>query len=79
MELEKALNLYKKNFEKPRLDCFGGYPSLIDTGSIAGYVIIASTIDGGNEPDLDVYIVEDFIREMDELEMDNETEDDDNE
>lgn len=37
------------------LGCFGGYGAIIDYSSIDGYVIVADTIDGGNEPTLEIY------------------------
>ena len=40
--------------ESSLLLAIGGYPALVDY-SISGYVIVASTLYGGNEPDLDIF------------------------
>lgn len=66
MNLQDAVKFYEQNVEQSRLDVFGGYPSIINTESIPGWVVIASVIDATNEPSFDVWTVENFINAMEE-------------
>lgn len=67
MELKDAVELYENYIDRARLDNFGGYPAIVEIEKIPGYVVIASTIDGNNEPDLEIYTVEEFIENMEAL------------
>jgi hypothetical protein len=61
MNIEEAVKKYKEIVDGARIDNFGGYPSVIDHETIPGYVVIASVVDGGPRPDLDIYTVEQFL------------------